>query len=147
MKWYSCIKGLCWPSVYFFAHATFTYFTSFIIVLGHPLSCVSSKEKSYTFKNKETKFIINKDLSCNSKNIVYIIECNKVYIGFTQALNTRISFHKSNIIIPENRKLNVTKDLYECNHGEFKTMPIYETNDITSFQIKEKNFIDKFKPM
>ena len=33
--------------------------------------------KSYTFKNPETKFKINKNLSCNSKNVVYVIECNK----------------------------------------------------------------------
>ena len=32
--------------------------------------------KPYTFKNPKRKFIMNKDLSCNSKNVVYIIECN-----------------------------------------------------------------------
>ena len=60
--------------------------------------------KSYTFKNPETKFKINEDLSCNSKkkkkkkNVVYIIECNEckeIYIGSTQAL----SLHRSNINI------------------------------------------------
>ena len=29
--------------------------------------------KSYTFKNLETKFKMNKNLSCNWKNLVYII--------------------------------------------------------------------------
>ena len=33
--------------------------------------------KSFTFKNPETKFKIIKDLSCNSKNVVYIIECSE----------------------------------------------------------------------
>ena len=33
--------------------------------------------KSYTFKYPETKFKINKNLSCNSKNVVYIFECNE----------------------------------------------------------------------
>ena len=33
--------------------------------------------KSPTFKNQEAKFRIKKDLSCNSKNIIYVIECNK----------------------------------------------------------------------
>ena len=64
--------------------------------------------KSLTFK----KFKINKDLSCNTKNVVYIIKCSKCkedYIGPTQALDTRISLHKSNIKITENRKLNVSK--------------------------------------
>ena len=62
------------------------------------------KGKSYNFKNPKTKLKINKDLSCNSKNIVYIIECSKckeIYIGSTQALNT-ISLHRSNIKITEN---------------------------------------------
>ena len=42
--------------------------------------------KSYTFKNAETKFEINKNLSCNSINVVYIIECSEckeIYIGST----------------------------------------------------------------
>ena len=33
--------------------------------------------KFYTLKNPETKFKINKNLGCNSKYVVYIIECNK----------------------------------------------------------------------
>ena len=66
--------------------------------------------KSYTFKNPETKFKINKNLSCNSKNVLYIIECNKckeIYVGWTLALNTRTPLHKSNIKIGENRKLKL----------------------------------------
>ena len=70
--------------------------------------------RSYTFKNSETKFQINENLSCYSKNVVYIIECSEckeIYIGSTQALNTRTSLHKSNIKIEENGKLNVLKHL------------------------------------
>ena len=78
------------------------------------------EEKSYTFKNPETKFKINKDLTYNSKNIVYITECSKykeIYIESTQTLNTRISLHMSNIEITESRKLNVSKHLYECSQN------------------------------
>ena len=84
-------------------------------------------------KNSQTtthKSVNMYQLSCISKNIVYIIECNKckeLYVGSTQALNTRISLHKSNIKITENRKLNVSKHLYECSQGEFKIMPIMTT--------------------
>ena len=42
--------------------------------------------KSYSFKNPETEFKINKNLSCNSKNIVYIMErseCKEIYLGST----------------------------------------------------------------
>ena len=90
------------------------------------------KGKSYTFKNPETKFRINKDLSCNSKDVAYLIECSKckeVYIGSTQDLNTCISLHKSNIKILENRKLKVSNHLYEYSQGKFKAKPIYQTYD------------------
>ena len=79
--------------------------------------------KSYSFKIPETKFKIIKNSSCNSKNVVYIIECNEckeIYIGSTQALNTRISLHKSNIKIEENRKVNVSKHLYQCSQRNLK---------------------------
>ena len=108
------------------------------------------EDNSYTFKNHETKFKMNlKNLSCNSKNVVYIIECsecNEIFIGSTQALNTRTSLHKSNIKIEENTKLNVPKHLYQCSRGKFTIMLIYQTNDNTLSQMKERNFIDKFKP-
>ena len=115
-----------------------------LVLLG-----ILSEGKSYNFENTVTKFLINKDLSCNSKNVVYIIECSKckeIYIASTQALNTRTSLHRSNIKITENRKLNVSKHLYECSQGEFKIMPVYQTNEYLLLQIKEKKFIDKFKP-
>ena len=64
----------------------------------------------------------------------------KIYIGSTQALNIRTSFHRSNIKIEENKKLNVSKHLYQCSRGKFKIIPIYQTNDYN------ENFIDKFKP-
>ena len=108
------------------------------------------KGKSYTFKNPKTKLKINKNLNCNSKNVVYIIkcsECKEIFIGSTQALNTMTSLHRSNIKIKENRKLNISKHMYQCSWGKIKIMPIYQTNDYTLLQIKEKNFIDKFKPM
>ena len=44
----------------------------------------------YTLDNPKTTFIINRNLSYNSKNVVYIIECcncEKVHIGSLQALN------------------------------------------------------------
>ena len=105
--------------------------------------------KSYSFKNQETKFKINEDLSCNSKNVVYIIkysECKEIYIGSRQALNTRTSLHRSYIKIEENRKLDVLKHLYQTSQGKFEIMPIYQTNDYKLLQIKEKKFIVKFKP-
>ena len=54
--------------------------------------------KSYTFKNPETKYKINKNLK-----LQLIIE--DIYIGSTQAFNIRTSLHKSNIQIEENRNI------------------------------------------
>ena len=104
--------------------------------------------KSNTFKNPETKFKMNKDLSYNSKKVIYIIErsqCKEIYIGSTQALNTRTSLQRSNIKIEENRKLNVSKHLYQCSLSKFKIMPICQMKDYMVLLIKEKNLIDKFK--
>ena len=52
--------------------------------------------------------------------------------------NTVVSLHKSNIKLTENRKSYVIKRLYECNKGNFKIMPIYQTDDYSLFQIEEK---------
>ena len=99
--------------------------------------------KSYTFKDPVTRFKINKNLSCNSKNVVHIIEyneCKEIHIGSTQALNTRTSLHKSNIKREENRNLNVSKHRYQCSRGKFKIMPIYQINDYTLLQNKGNKF-------
>ena len=79
-------------------------------------------------------------------SVIECKECKEIHIGSTQALNTRISLHKRNIKIEENRKLNVSKHLYQCSRVEFNIMPIYQNNDYSLLQIKERNFIDKFKP-
>ena len=77
------------------------------------------RRKSWCLQKPGNK-IPNKDLRINSKNLLYIIECNKckgVYIGPTQAVNTRILLQKSNFRILENGKINESKHLYECSHG------------------------------
>ena len=56
-----------------------------------------SKDERWGLKKKIER---EGDLSCNSKNVVYIIKCtscNEIYIDCTQALNNRVSLHKSNI--------------------------------------------------
>ena len=77
---------------------------------------------------------------------IYLCNCITVYIECIQSLNNRVSLHKSSITLPENRKLCVSKHLYKCSNENFKIIPIYWTDDYTLLQIKEKNFIDKFKP-
>ena len=65
----------------------------------------------------------------------------KKYIGSTQAFNTRTSLHKSNIKIEENRKLNVSKHLYECNWSKFNPaniIPIISRHTFTHTHRKNK---------
>ena len=54
--------------------------------------------------------------------------------------------HKSNIKIEINRKLFVSKHSFECCYGLFKTMPIFQTDNYNLLQIKEKDFVEKYKP-
>ena len=53
---------------------------------------------------------------------------------------SRISLHRSNIKLPENRKLYASKRLYEHSNGLFKIMRIYQT-----IRCSKKKIIDKFK--
>ena len=53
-----------------------------------------------------------------------------------QALNTVISLHKNNVKILENRKLNSSENVYECE--KVRTMLVYQTNDCELLPIKER---------
>ena len=88
-------------------------------------------------------------LCCNSKNVIYIIECEnckQTYIGCTKNFNNRISLHKSYIKIKINRKLFISKHIFQCSHGLFKSMPIFQTDNYNLLHIKERDFIEKNKP-
>ena len=64
--------------------------------------------------------------------------CKQTYIGCTKNFNNRVSLHKSNIRIEIYRKLFVSKYIFGCSHGLFKTMPIFQTDNYYLLQIKEK---------
>ena len=104
---------------------------------------------SYSFKNTPKPFEIRRDLTCNSKNVIYVIECTNCreqYIGCTNSLNHRVALHKSNVRIPNNMNLFVSKHLFECNDGDFKIIPIYQTEDYNILTPKEQECITKYKP-
>ena len=72
---------------------------------------------------------------------------NAIDIGSTQQLNHRVALHKSNIKIPQTRKLCVSKHIYECSNGHFHIMPLYQSDNYSRLtEIIEKHFVDKFKP-
>ena len=43
-------------------------------------------------------------------------------------LNHRVALHKSNINIPQNRILFVSKHIFECRNGNFHIMPLYQSD-------------------
>ena len=55
-----------------------------------------------------------------------------------QTVNNWESLHRSNIESPENRKLYISKHLYESRIGIFKIMPVFKIDDYTLLQIKGK---------
>ena len=40
----------------------------------------------------------------------------------------------------------MSKHIFGCSHGLFKTMPVFQTDNYNLQQIKEKDFIEKYKP-
>ena len=48
-----------------------------------------------------------------------------------------MSLHESDIELLKNRKLYVSKYLYECSNGGFKIVPIYQTDDNSLLHIKK----------
>ena len=106
--------------------------------------------RNFKFKHSASNFEIKRNLTCTSKNVVYVLQCDNCkeeYIGSTKQLNHRISLHKSNIKLPQNRILFVSRHIFDCSEGNFKVMPIYQTDDYSMITIKEQLFIDRYKPM
>ena len=57
-------------------------------------------ERKFTSKVTGKTYFIKGDLSCNSKNVIYLITCDKCkdeYIGSTVDSKPRFRVHKSNI--------------------------------------------------
>ena len=105
--------------------------------------------RSYQLKNSHIPFNIKRNLTCNSKNVIYVIECTNCednYIGCTQSLNQRTSLHRSNIKIAANRTLHVSKHIFQCSNGAFRIAPIFQCDDYTNLEMKEQYFIKKYNP-
>lgn len=105
---------------------------------------------SFKFGNKD--FIINADMSCASKNVIYNITCSgckEFYIGETgTTLRTRIRIHKQHVNQPEYRKIKLSEHLDICGHGQFSVFPFYKlyTDNPIERREKEKHFIKSLKP-
>ena len=116
---------------------------------GASMKC-GNKKCECCFWIKETSYINNSDISiegrmdCNSKNVIYIIECQKChieYIGETQnALKSRLQRHLSDIRTDKNTSVALHFN-YDCpsdyNLATLKIYPI-ETIQVQGSDIKNK---------
>ena len=74
------------------------------------------------------------------KKIIHFVlshMCFLLLLGFKLSIS---KYHPTKAILnyQKNRKLNISKHVYECSNVLFKTMPIYKTDDNTLLQAKGK---------
>ena len=106
------------------------------------------ESKSFKFNNSPKPFKIKRNLNCDSTNVIYVIKCSNCsdeYIGCSKSLRNRTALHKNHIKSDKNRKLFVSKHIFECGK-EFKIIPIYQNHNYQTLLIKEKDFISKYMP-
>lgn len=104
---------------------------------------------SYDFRGRN--FTVNADMSCETKNLIYVITCpgcNEFYIGETSTtLRARIRVHKQHINNPQYRQIKLSEHLDICGKRQFTVFPFYKMsgNQIQRRE-KEKHFITTLKP-
>lgn len=116
------------------------------------MMCTQIREGNH-FNFGTSRFSIKSDMNCNSRNVVYVLECggcDKLYIGETNNLRLRINNHRT--LSNTGAGLYVNNHFYNCagkNHPTFKVMPFYKVkrDDTTLRKEKELYFINKFKPL
>ena len=106
-------------------------------------------EGSFFEFNNGKKFKINDNMSCDVKNVIYVIRCNGCkleYIGETANLRDRTRVHKQHIKQPEYSILNVSDHIRNCASNSFSIMPILKMkNDcVISRRIKEQQLIRNY---
>ena len=106
------------------------------------------ESKSFKFKNSPIPFKIKRNLTCDSSNVIYVIRCSNCsdeYIGCSKSLRNRTALHKNHIKSETNRKLFVSKHIFECGK-KFEIIPIYQNHDYNLLLLKERDFISKYTP-
>ena len=103
---------------------------------------------SYLFKHSNEHFFIRSKLNCQSRNVIYILECDscsECYLGATNCMNERLYNHRRDINNEEYRTFNVSRHIHQCGTN-FRFMPIYSNPNYNSLLLYEQIFIRKFKP-
>ena len=108
----------------------------------------------YKFKNIDKQFSLKSKMTCESKNLIYVVicpTCKEEYIGETgigdSKLRDRVRVYRQHIRQPEYEKLKVEKHLRTCGKGNFKIFPFFQlrTNDTDPRREYESYFIKKYK--
>ena len=111
-----------------------------------------TESESYNFNGKVFK--VNSNMSCDVKNVLYVITCNgckEYYIGQTgDKLRTRRTIHAQQIRDPTTRQIPLSAHLDECSNHEpkFQMFPFYKVrSEKASVRLSKENyFINCFKP-
>ena len=101
-------------------------------------------------------FTINRNLTCTSRNVIYVIRCNACgdfYLGQTgDIFRNRLTIHRQQIDHEEYTILNMSKHIARCARNltsKFEAAPIYLFNANASRierEKKEADFISLLKP-
>ena len=100
-------------------------------------------------------FYVNTQLDCDSKYVVYLLQCScgDQYIGQTSNFRLRINLHRNQIMNHAHWVLPVSEHIYACavRRGmdpPFVCCPFYKTfsEDSDFLKQKETMFIAKFNP-
>ena len=99
---------------------------------------------------KGKKIIINKNANCQSKGLIYLIECKckKIYIGETRnQFNIRINLHRNQTENIEYTILPANKHMRECN-SDYKATILFisEKEELLYLSKMEHYFINLLKP-
>lgn len=105
------------------------------------------------FKFNGKIFRVNAPMSCDVKNVVYVIQCrgcNELYIGETNDLRKRMTVHRQQIRDESTRMIPLSGHIDVCSNSEpkFFVFPFYKANQTNAIQRKEREklFIRTFSP-
>lgn len=118
---------------------------------------ITGKTLNLKVENRNMTFIINRNMNCQSRNVIYIIRCkgcNDIYVGQTgDLLRNRLTVHRQQINNTLYMILNVSHHISSCSRNPmklFEAAPIYQMHPMSSRidrERKEKCFISMLKPV
>ena len=98
-----------------------------------PMLSAPFLEISYTFKNVDKQLFLKTKMTCDSRNIIYVVICpicKEEYIGETgigdSKLRDRVRIYRQHIRRPEHEKLKAEKHIRTCSKGNFTIFPLLQ---------------------